>query len=271
LVYSNKNPTQKMMESKMSKKRLLTVCAIAGVLVSTPAFAFFSNQEAAPPAPKPSFDLSGSTNVVTQVGEGIPAPVKGFGDELPMEDSIDMILPDKWQYNLAEGVDLSDKEASWQADGTWIDSLEKIGEDNDLRFLVDWKNNQVIVGQADPQKATNVKQMQKELIAEQEAERAAEEQANKEEQERALTAKELGPTWEIKPGSLKTQLTEWANKAQWQIVWTASTDYQLQARAEIQDSFTAAVTQVIQSMRNNGAPLRAYIYRGNRVVLVKGE
>jgi hypothetical protein len=261
----------------MLKLKVALICAVVGMVWAGTALAFFSNEEAAPPAAKPAFDLSGSTNVVTQIGFGVPIPVMGFGNDLPLADSMDMILPESWTYSVTDDCDMSDKKATWEAHGTWIDVLEKLGANENLRFLVDWKNNQVIVTQGDPEQAVNVAELLESQMEEKQSEEAlvlAEQEAQAEIELQPAPE----PLWELKPGSLKNQLKAWAVQAtdlepqtEWQIVWAAPTDFQLHAKAEIQGEFTEAVSQVIQSIHTNGAPLRAYIYKGNGVVLVKGE
>jgi len=245
----------------MKKKVLFIVLMVTGAMFSSHAFAFFANEETPLPVPRPAFDLSGNTNIVTQVGVGVPTDVSGFGDDLPLEDSIDMVLPEHWSFVSADDFEFNDRKATWKTQGSWVEALETIGKQNDLRFLVDWENNKVVLTTGNPENPLNMQeQVEAQLMAEVEKEVECE----------CIEPEKL-PVWEIGEGSLKDQLSDWADIAEWQLVWAAKTDYRISAEAQIEGSFTGAATKVINSMRENGAALRAYIYKGNNVLLVKGE
>lgn len=74
--------------------------------------------------------------------------------------------------------------------------------------------------------------------------------------------------WTLTAGSFKTQLEEWAHKADYQLIWKAEHDYTMQAKAAFKDSFIGAVKRVFTRMHLNGNSLRATIYEDNRVIEV---
>lgn len=74
--------------------------------------------------------------------------------------------------------------------------------------------------------------------------------------------------WMLTAGSFKTQLEEWAHKADYQLVWKAEHDYSMQAKAVFKDSFIGAVKRVFTRMHLSGNSLRASIYEDNRVIEV---
>lgn len=74
--------------------------------------------------------------------------------------------------------------------------------------------------------------------------------------------------WSLTAGSFKTQLEEWAHKADYQLIWKAEHDYTMQAKATFKDSFIGAVKRVFTRMHLNGNSLRATIYEDNRVIEV---
>lgn len=74
--------------------------------------------------------------------------------------------------------------------------------------------------------------------------------------------------WMLTAGSFKTQLEEWAHKADYQLIWKAEHDYTMQAKAVFKDSFIGAVKRVFTRMHLNGNSLRASIYEDNRVIEV---
>lgn len=81
------------------------------------------------------------------------------------------------------------------------------------------------------------------------------------------TAQEV-EMWMLTAGSFKTQLEEWAHKADYQLIWKAEHDYTMQAKAVFKDSFIGAVKRVFTRMHLNGNSLRASIYEDNRVIEV---
>lgn len=74
--------------------------------------------------------------------------------------------------------------------------------------------------------------------------------------------------WTLTAGSFKTQLEEWAHKADYQLIWKAEHDYTMQAKAIFKDNFIGAVKRVFTRMHLNGNSLRASIYEDNRVIEV---
>ena len=42
------------------------------------------------------------------------------------------------------------------------------------------------------------------------------------------------PRWDVAPGSLRTQLEHWAMRAHYQLIWKATHDFELEARADFE-------------------------------------
>ena len=76
------------------------------------------------------------------------------------------------------------------------------------------------------------------------------------------------PSWIIEPGSLHSQLDSWAIKAQYQLVWKAKHDFELEARAKFDGDFVGAIMQLFAGLHRGGNPLRVTVYQGNNVVEV---
>lgn len=76
------------------------------------------------------------------------------------------------------------------------------------------------------------------------------------------------PSWIIEPGSLHSQLDSWAIKAQYQLVWKAKHDFELEARAKFDGDFVGAIKQLFAGLHRGGNPLRVTVYQGNNVVEV---
>ncbi|MBI4804086.1 MAG: TcpQ domain-containing protein [Desulfovibrio sp.] len=76
------------------------------------------------------------------------------------------------------------------------------------------------------------------------------------------------PSWIIEPGSLHAQLESWVIKAQYQLVWKAKHDFELEARAKFDGDFVGAIKQLFAGLHRGGNPLRVTVYQGNNVVEV---
>lgn len=77
--------------------------------------------------------------------------------------------------------------------------------------------------------------------------------------------------WHIKPGSLKKQLSKWARVANYQLVWKAEHDFQMQAEATFKDNFYGAVKRLFTRMNRSGNSLRVTLYQQNSVLEVRED
>jgi hypothetical protein len=85
----------------------------------------------------------------------------------------------------------------------------------------------------------------------------------------------IQPIWEVLPGdrSVRTALERWSSKAGWQLSWELAVDYPVAVRTSITGSFETAVEAVAQSLGRAEVPVKAIMYRGNRVlrIVAKGS
>ena len=76
------------------------------------------------------------------------------------------------------------------------------------------------------------------------------------------------PSWDVAPGSLRTQLEHWAMRAHYQLIWRATHDFELEARAGFGEDFETAIKQLFAGLHRGGHALRVTLYRGNNVLEV---
>jgi len=76
------------------------------------------------------------------------------------------------------------------------------------------------------------------------------------------------PHWKITPGSLRSQLQAWTATAQYQLIWKASHDYQLEAQADFQGDFVSAIKGLFAGLQHGGHALRVTVYTTNNVIEV---
>lgn len=67
---------------------------------------------------------------------------------------------------------------------------------------------------------------------------------------------------------LREQLTDWAARAGYGLVWNAHNDYELRGSATFQGEFIDAVKQFFAALQANGLAMRVTIYQGNQVMEV---
>lgn len=78
----------------------------------------------------------------------------------------------------------------------------------------------------------------------------------------------LDENWIINPGGLKDQLKRWASRSEYQLVWKAGHDFEMQAHAAFRDTFPKAVKRLFSRMHAGGNSLRVTIYQANKVIEV---
>lgn len=86
---------------------------------------------------------------VTQHGSGEPGIVPGFGDEIPFDSALSMILPSGWQVYKAKEMDKKNLPSliSFSGGLTWPDVLKRVGERYALHFHIDWFDHTIMLSQ----------------------------------------------------------------------------------------------------------------------------
>jgi hypothetical protein len=77
--------------------------------------------------------------------------------------------------------------------------------------------------------------------------------------------------WTIKPGLLRPQLSQWAAKAGYQLVWKAEHDFDMESSAIFRDDFEGAIKRLFTRMHLQGNPLKVTVYQENHVMEVVEE
>lgn len=83
-----------------------------------------------------------------------------------------------------------------------------------------------------------------------------------------IVAEPMLPEWQLTQGSLRAQLEAWTKRADYQLVWSADTDLDMQSRASFRGNFVGAITQLFEGLHAAGFPLTATIYQANNVLEV---
>jgi hypothetical protein len=188
---------------------------------------------------------------VTQLGSGIPEKKQSFGDKIILARALEIITPKGWHTKAGRA---KHKKISWETEegDTWIDDLEKIGRRHDLRFVVDWDRKSVMVPASTDSQNDGSK---------------SQKTAKKEERSWEVSEKD----WRLEEGSLKEQLSEWAEKAGYKVIWNAQHDFRISASANFHGTFTEAVKNTIKALYQNGARIEADIYKANKVIYISSD
>jgi hypothetical protein len=68
--------------------------------------------------------------------------------------------------------------------------------------------------------------------------------------------------------TLQATLSAWARQAGWAVAWQSDRDYKLMASASFYGDFETAAGNLLRTFAIADPPVRAMIYRGNRVIVV---
>ena len=103
---------------------------------------------------------------VTQHGSGEPGIVPGFGDEIPFDSAMSMILPNGWQVYKAKDFDKKGLPlvVSFSGGRTWPDVLKQVGDRYELHFHIDWFDHTIMLSKG--RKSMSMKASQMAVIPE---------------------------------------------------------------------------------------------------------
>ena len=103
---------------------------------------------------------------VTQHGSGEPGIVPGFGDEIPFDSAMSMILPNGWQVYKAKDFDKKGlpQTISFSGGRTWPNVLKQVGDRYELHFHIDWFDHTIMLSKG--RKSMSMKASQMAVIPE---------------------------------------------------------------------------------------------------------
>ena len=87
--------------------------------------------------------------------------VKGFGKDMPLGLSLQIIVPKTWQVNLNAGSE--DMLVNWEGKSSWPYVLENLAKQNNLQINIDWTSKIVDVYSKDAAKKQKISMMEDEM------------------------------------------------------------------------------------------------------------
>jgi hypothetical protein len=85
----------------------------------------------------------------------------------------------------------------------------------------------------------------------------------------APSAKPLPQPWQLRRDALlHEELTDWAGRAGWQLLWQPGVTWRVAADASFLGEFPDAIASVIENLYLEGRPVRLVLWEGNKVAEV---
>ncbi len=83
--------------------------------------------------------------------------------------------------------------------------------------------------------------------------------------------KELRDTFQLHPGSLRKQLSDWAVLNGYQLQWKGDYDIIVDTESSFDGTLIDAVNVVVKSLRDTGTAISATIYNRSKVIVIRGD
>lgn len=87
-----------------------------------------------------------------------PVIVRGFGKKMPLDMSLDNIVPKGWKVNINPGAEKT--LVNWEGKSSWPYVLENMAKNNQLNILIDWERRTVDVYSQSASESKLAKNMQ---------------------------------------------------------------------------------------------------------------
>ncbi len=286
------------------KKNLSKLALIISLAASSQAFAaleiYSSSLDRANQNASYSFTQTGVS------GEDAPA-VRGFGKEMPLGLSLQIIVPKTWQVNLNDGSE--DLLVDWEGNSSWPYVLENLAKQNRLKINIDWTSKVVDVYSLEASKRSELARyeenmdearssivkrhskyrdhMQEEVVGK--YKRDGEDVSIEEVYNRAnvkpidgkirtfvnnvyngkITA-ETNAKFILKSGSMLSEsIKMWGDYTNWDVKWSSNTDYKIPNEVVFEGNLKQSVEKALKLYSDSEKPLKAEFYDGNRVIDVK--
>lgn len=196
---------------------------------------------------KAAFEIVGGGSAPAAPSQGGDI-VDGFGRDLPVDTVAAQIVPSTFRVEFAADVDRKAM-ASWKGGKPWRAVLAEALQPLGLSF-------------SESAGAVTIGKM---------AANAAANNAPAADGNTTITppADASQQEWVARGGqTLRQTLEKWSADAGWAIAWESERDYPLQASASFYGDFETASGNLLRAFSLAEPPVRATIYRGNRVIVV---
>ena len=88
----------------------------------------------------------------------------------------------------------------------------------------------------------------------------------------AYTQQPLSPAWVLSAGEpIGQQLVDWGRSVGWRVVWRDNDDWIVPNSVQFQGDFISVVSEVLQDLSAQGAPVHGIFYQGNHTLIITGD
>lgn len=233
------------------------------------------------------YDAVVNLKSITQVGKVphllIPALI-GQGRRVAMADALSQIVPKDFVINVT-GADAM-LAVDWKVNGDWLTAVDRLLTSRTMNGELNWKTYTFTVKSGPRSKPSSITPLS--ASANNKTTSSApdvlfgdntdaskfsvrHDTAPKITTSTAFVAPKPVPleVWKAETGkTLRQVLTQWADKAKWNVVWDASVDYPIQAGFVQTGDFLTATQKTIELYKNAETPLYGDAYPDQRLVIV---
>lgn len=191
------------------------------------------------------------------VQEGVPpfepVPVKGFGRNTTVHDSLRQLVPLDWKVFTEGDVDLT-AVSSWKGDRSWFSILGTVFASTGIKGVLNWNTKELVLFQVQKKEVAPARAVPQ--------------------HEATLTEVE----WVIDPAkTLRENLDTWVKKEGWTLAWNATyaekiVDYKMNSKIVLKGPLLGekgALAKLIGSYSDAEYPLAVESHKTNRVIEVK--
>lgn len=202
--------------------------------------------------------MDAPSNSASLVQEGVPpfepVPVKGFGRNTTVHDSLRQLVPLDWKVFTEGDVDLT-AVSSWKGDRSWFSILGTVFANTGIKGVLNWNTKELVLFQVQKKEVAPVARVTPQ-------------------HEATLTEVE----WVIDPAkTLRENLDAWVKKEGWTLAWNATyaekiVDYKMNSKIVLKGPLLGekgALSKLVGSYADAEYPLAVEIHKTNRVIEVK--
>ncbi|WP_138437899.1 toxin co-regulated pilus biosynthesis Q family protein [Marinobacter shengliensis] len=213
----------------------------------------------------PNIPMVGSDRLNIE-GSGSSDNEMSRGAGVPMRQAIQAVLPDDdWVVNFDGSVSPREP-AVWATRGGWDDILRDISERNGVSIAVN-EEDKVVGVSDDPGYARLLSAPRADIAGIREARNAGVPAA----QSGSSQLSEGDKIWYVSQDlTVRENLSNWAQRADWYIDWDYPTDYEMAAPAQFVGTFKEAARELMYALSDAGYPIGAEVNSKNRVLRIRG-
>lgn len=213
--------------------------------------------------------------------------VKFYGVDTTLTVALNNIIPDDWKYTVSSDINLNEKTVSWESDQAWIYTLGGVMQYYGVYARLDFVNKRAEISRKPIVKPVPV--------VKNSTDKTTVSKVNKNNDTSLKSATGMTvpvapaisvtsaptvtkpivkplPIWIASPTfTLQENMTAWANKEGWVVVWNTQVDYPIQVEFRIQDTFLNLVKKTIELYQKADKPLYAEAIPAQRLIVITSK